>query len=106
MKTLILFCSFLMFTQIGFAQIETDEELQKQKDSYEDQLKGQQELTKKSKDRLEAEIKSIADKKAELATLDTYEQNFGQNRILAIDEISEKIKKLPLFQKLGAKASL
>lgn len=93
-----------MFTQIGFAQIETDEELQKQKESYESQLKGQQELTQKSKERLEAELKSIADKKAELASIDNYEQNFSQNKMIAIDEISDKIKKLPLFQKLGAKA--
>lgn len=94
-----------MFTQICFAQIETDEELQKQRDSYESQLKGQQELTKKNKDQLEAEIKAIADKKAELASIDTYEQNFGQNKMVAIDEISEKIKKLPIFQKLGSKAA-
>ncbi len=104
MKTLILLCSFVTFTSTSWAQFESVEDLDKEKQKLEETLKQQTEITKRYADQYDESIKKISDKKQELANLETYEQEFGQSRILAIDEINEKIKKLPIFQKLGSKA--
>lgn len=104
MKTLILLCSFVTFTSTSWAQFESVEELDKEKKTLEETLRQQGETTKRYADQYDESVKKINDKKQELATLETYEQEFGQSRIIAIDEINEKIKKLPIFQKLGEKA--
>lgn len=94
-----------MFTSVASAQFESVEDLDKEKLRLEDTLRQQIEVTKRHQVAYDDAVKRIADKKKELADLDTYEQEFGQERILAIDELNEKIKKIPFFQKLGEKAN-
>jgi hypothetical protein len=105
MKTLILFCSYLIFTSVAQAQFETIDDLDTQKLTLEKNLKDQAEVTKRYQAQYDDYIKQIEDNKKELAELESYEQEFGQNRIVAIDEINESIKKIPFFQKLGEKAN-
>ena len=105
MKTLILFCSFLSLTSVAYAQFESVEDLDTQKQTLEKQLADQAVVTKKYQDSYDEQVKKIADSKQQLANYETYEQEFSQARIIALDEINEKIKKIPFFQKLGSKMS-
>jgi len=92
-----------MFTTAAFAQFETLDDLEKEKARNEETLRQQKETTKRYKQSYDEAVKRISDKKAELASLESYEQEFSQSRIVAIDEITEKIKGIPFFQKLGGK---
>lgn len=94
-----------MFTSVASAQFESVEDLEKEKLHLEDTLRQQMETTKRYNDSYEEAKKRVSDKKQELASLETYEQEFSQSRIVAIDELNEKIKKIPFFQKLGEKAN-
>lgn len=94
-----------MFTTLAYAQFESSEDLDKEKARIEETLRQQREVTKRHADLYEETVKKISHKKQELVNLESYEQNFGQARIVALDEINEKIKKLPFFQKVGGKAS-
>lgn len=104
MKNLIIFSSFLALTSLAHAQLMTEAEIEEQKAVLANQLQGQLDYTKREQARYDAEVKKIQDKKEELAKYEEYEKNFAQERIIAIDQITDKIKKLPVFQKLGSKA--
>lgn len=90
---------------MAFSQSEGILELEKEKANLETTLRQQKEYTQREDDKLKKELLAIEMKKKELVQIENYEQNFASSRIQAIAEITENLKSMSIFQKIGGKAS-
>lgn len=90
---------------MAFSQSEGILELEKEKANLETTLRQQKEYTQREDDKLKKELEAIETKKKELVQIENYEQNFASSRIQAIAEITENLKSMSIFQKIGVKAS-
>lgn len=90
---------------MALAQSEDLLSLEKQKTDLETTLKQQKEYSKQEDERLKKELAGIEEKKQQLAQIENYEQNFASSRVQAIAEITENLKSMSIFQKVGSKAS-
>lgn len=105
MKNTIIILLILSIPLTAFSQSEELAELDKEKASYEKQISDLKGSMNSENERVKRDQDKIDVKKSELTKLDDYEQNFSSSRILALSEISENLKSLSVFQKLGSKAS-
>lgn len=90
---------------MAFSQSEDLLELNKQQANYETTLQQQKEYSKREEEKLKKELESIEAKKLQLSQIENYEQNFASSRIQAIAEITENLKSMSIFQKIGGKAN-
>lgn len=105
MKNTILILLILTISLTAYSQSEELIELDKEKASHEKQLSDLKTYIKKDIERVNQDQAKIDAKKAELAKLDDYEKNFGPSRVQALTEITENLKSMSIFQKMGSKAS-
>lgn len=105
MKTINFILLSLLVNTLAHAQSVMEKDIDEERTKLEDQLTKQAEAIKDYKKRWEDDLKKIEAKKEELRALEHYEENFAQNRIVALSEINDSIKNVPFLQKLGSKVS-
>lgn len=105
MKNTFLTLLVLSFPLTALSQSETLLDLEKEKVRLETTLKQQKEYTQREEEKLKKELTSIEEKKKQLVQIENYEQNFASSRIQTIAEITENLKSMSVFQKIGSKAN-